>query len=67
MFTIYDSLFLRVNNNIRDEDVVELLVKHFEDEKEGFKFGIDVHRTPEKDRSWFAYEEISLYSTKMEK
>lgn len=67
MFTIYDSLFLKVNGDIKDEDVVELLVKHFEDEKEGFKFGIDVHRTPENDRSWYAYEEISLYSTKMEK
>ncbi len=67
MFTIYDSMMLRVSDNIEDKDVVALLIKYFESDNNGFKFGIDVHRTPEQDRSWYAYEEISLYSTKMER
>ena len=67
MFTIYDSVMLRVNNNIDDMYLVDLLKKHFESDNNGFMFGIDVSRTPENDRSWYAYEDIELYSTKIKK
>ena len=67
MFPIYDSMMLRVKEDIEDSEVVGILKRYLESDNNGFKFGIDVHRTPKHDRSWYAYEEISLYSTKMEK
>lgn len=67
MFTIYDSMMLRVKEDIEDSEVVGILKRYLESDNNGFKFGIDVHRTPKHNRSWYAYEEISLYSTKMEK
>ena len=63
LFTVYDSVQLRVKEDIPDDLVVDLLVKHFESYQDGIVFGIDVTRTPEGKRDWYSYEEVELYST----
>jgi len=63
MFTIYDSLMLRVNENIEDDLVIKLLREYFETVYSGIPFGIDVSRTPEGKYDWYSYEEVELYTT----
>jgi len=63
MFTIYDSLMLRVNEDISDDYIVELLKEYFEEVWNGVPFGIDVSRTPDGKYDWYSYEELELYTT----
>lgn len=63
LFTVYDSVMLRVNNGVSNDTVLELLRKHFEVIKEGVPFGIDVSTCKEGERDWYGYEDVNLYRT----
>lgn len=60
MFTIYDSVVLKVKNDVDDLYLKDLVRKHFVKTYEGVTFEIDITRTPEGKNSWYDYAEVEL-------
>lgn len=60
MFTVYDSVLLKVKDEIEDEYLKTLVRKHFVQDYGGVTFEIDITRTPEGKRDWYSYGEVEL-------
>ena len=60
MFTIYDSVVLKVKNDVDDLYLKDLVRKHFVKTYDDVTFEIDITRTPEGKNSWYDYAEVEL-------
>ena len=60
MFTIYDSVLLRVNDSIDDNILIPIIKKHFVSTYDEVTFDIDLTRNPEGKRDWYSYGEVEL-------